>query len=99
MMKWIDKIPPWLRNRYSLTFIGFLVWMTFADRNDFITRYSYHQELKKLEADREYFAGEIEKNRAAAHELRSNPDNLEKFAREQYLMKKDNEEIFLMVEK
>lgn len=97
-MKFLDKIPPWLKNRYVLIIIIFLVWMTFFDRNDFISQYTYRQELKKLEADRDYYLKEIEYNKKAAHELMSNPENLEKFAREKYLMKKDDEEIFLIVE-
>jgi cell division protein FtsB len=96
-VKYLDKIPPWLKNRYTLILLFFLVWMTFFDRNDFISQYSYSQELKKLENDRDYYKAEIEKNKKEAHELMSDPDNLEKFAREKYLMKKDDEDIFLIV--
>lgn len=96
-MKFIKKIPPWLKNKYALIALFFLVWMTFFDRNDFISQYSYNQELKKLESDREYYQAEIEKNKKEAFELMSDPDNLEKFAREKYLMKKDDEDIFLIV--
>jgi len=66
------------------------------DRNNFYTRYSYHKELQKLKDEREYYIGEIESTRRKSHELMSNPANLEKFAREEYLMKKDNEDIFLI---
>ena len=96
-MKFINKIPAWLKNKYTLIALFFLVWMTFFDRNDFISQYSYRQELKKLESDKEYYQSEIEKNKKEAHELMSDPDNLEKFAREKYLMKKSDEDIFLIV--
>ena len=96
-MKYLDKIPAWLKNKYTLIAAFFVVWMTFFDRNDFISQYSYRQELNKLESDREYYQAEIEKNKKEAHELMSDPDNLEKFAREKYLMKKEDEDIFLIV--
>jgi cell division protein DivIC len=95
-MKFIDKIPSWLKNKYTLIIIFMLIWMTFFDRNDFISQYSYRQELQKLENDKEYYQSEIEKNKKEAHELMSDPDNLEKFAREKYLMKKEDEDIFLI---
>jgi cell division protein DivIC len=97
-MKLLDKIPAWLKNKYILSLICFLVWMTFFDRNDFLSQYSYRQELNQLKSDRSYYMNEIENNREAFHELMSSPANLEKFAREKYLMKKDNEDIFLIVE-
>lgn len=71
--------------------------MMFFDRNDFISQYSYRQVLKKLKADNEYYQKEIEQNKKDMQELMSDPKHLEKFARERYMMKKDNEDIFLIV--
>lgn len=88
-----------LKNKYFVTGLIFVVWMAFFDRNDFYTRYSYHKELSKLEEEREYYQQEIELTKRKQHELMSNPSNLEKFAREEYLMKKDNEDIFLILDK
>ena len=98
-MKKLTLILPWLKNKYVLTILFFVVWMIFFDRNDFISQYSYRQDLKKLKNDKEYYITEIEKSKEATFELMSNPDNLEKFAREKYLMKKDDEDIFLIVER
>jgi len=98
-MKTIVKILPWLKNKYVITVVAFAVWMVFFDRNDLISQYSYRQQLEKLEEDKDYYFEEIELNKKNTHELMSNPDNLEKFAREKYLMKKENEEIFLIVRK
>ena len=53
--------------------------------------------LKKLEADKEYYVNGIEQNKKDMEELMSDPEHLEKYAREHYLMKKDNEEIFLVL--
>ena len=96
-MKKFAKLLPWLKDKYVLSVLVFLVWMAFFDRNDFISQYSYRQELKKLEVDREYFQRQIEDNKKSIHELMSDPANLEKFAREKYHMKKDNEDVFLII--
>lgn len=93
----MKRIPSWLKNKYALSIIVFLVWMMFFDRNDFISQYSYRQVLKKLKADNEYYQKEIEQNKKDMQELMSDPKHLEKFARERYMMKKDNEDIFLIV--
>ncbi|MFM9008448.1 MAG: FtsB family cell division protein [Bacteroidota bacterium] len=93
---WIDRIPAWLKNKYALTFIAFLIWMAFFDRNDFIVQYRYRSELKALEADKAYFTEQIAQNKRDMEDLMSDPEHLEKYAREKYLMKKDNEDIFLI---
>ncbi|MBL7923825.1 MAG: septum formation initiator family protein [Bacteroidia bacterium] len=94
----LHHIPSWLKNRYTLTVIAFVVWVCFFDRNDLFSQYSYRQDLKKLEADKQYYISEIEKNKKDMEELMSDPEHLEKYAREHYLMKRDNEDIFLIVE-
>lgn len=92
------KIPSWLRNKYALTTLAFVIWVAFFDRNDLFSQYTYRQELRKLEVDKEYYAREIEQNKIDMDELMSDPEHLEKYAREHYLMKRDNEDIFLIVE-
>jgi cell division protein FtsB len=91
------KLVPYLKNRYFMTAFVFLIWMTFFDKNDMFTLYSYRSELGKLKTDKAYYTSEIEKNKADMQELMSDPEHLEKYAREHYLMKKDNEDIFLFV--
>lgn len=94
----LQRIPAWLRNRYALTALAFIIWLAFFDRNDLYSQYTYRQQLKKLEVDRDYYRTEIEQNKKDMAELMSEPEHLEKYARERYLMKRDNEDIFLMVE-
>jgi cell division protein DivIC len=93
---WYDRIPRWLKNKYALTLIAFVIWIAFFDRNDLITQYRYRRELNALEADKTYFTEQIAQNKRDMEELMSDPDHLEKYAREKYLMKKDNEDIFLV---
>jgi cell division protein FtsB len=98
-MKSFEKLLPWLKNKYVVSVISFLVWMTFFDRNDFISQYTYKQELNKLKTDKEYYLQQVEENKESIHELMSDPANLEKFAREKYHMKKDDEDVFLIIRK
>lgn len=94
----MKHIPSWIKNKYIISIIVFAVWMMFFDRNDFISQYSYRQDLKKLESDKEYYTQEIAKNKIDMQDLMSDRIHLEKFARERYLMKKDSEDIFLIVD-
>ena len=73
--------------------------MLFFDRNNVISQFELRSKLNQLQEDRIYYMEEIKKDRQDMNQLLSNPKNLEKFAREKYLMKKDNEDIFLIVKK
>ena len=95
----MEDLFPYLRNKYTLTFLGFLIWLSFFDRNDFITTSSYRQKLNELKTQKEYFEEEIEKNKAYLLDLQTNRENLEKYGREKYFMKRDNEDVFVIVDK
>ncbi|HDZ40495.1 MAG TPA: septum formation initiator family protein [Bacteroidetes bacterium] len=92
-----NRIPPILRNRYFLTLMVFLVWIIIFDNNNLIQRYHYMKNLRQLEKDREYYQERIEEDMRKLNELKTSNENLEKFAREQYFMKKDNEDIYIIV--
>ena len=91
------RIPAFMKNRYFISIMVFLVWLTFFDKNDFVTQYTYRKQLNELNKDKAYYTEEIAKNKKELFELMSDSVQLEKFAREKYLMKKDNEEIFVIV--
>lgn len=93
----MKKLPGWLRNKYAVTAIAFIAWLLFFDRNDIFSQWTYREQLKKLEAEKAYYLSEISRNREDMKELMSDPEHLEKYARERYLMKRDDEEIFLIV--
>jgi len=96
---WIPEVlKPYLYNRYMFTFLGFLVWLTFFDKHDFILQHSYTNKLNDLKHERDYYTEQIEKNKAEMQELFTNNRNLEKFAREKYYMKRDNEDVFVFVD-
>ncbi|HLG34015.1 MAG TPA: septum formation initiator family protein [Bacteroidia bacterium] len=96
-MNFIKRLLPHLKDKYVLATLIFLVWLTFFDRNDFFAQHTYSSKLKELETEKQYYIDEIQKNKTALASLMGNKKNLEKFAREKYLMKKDNEDIFLVV--
>ena len=78
-----------------ITIVVFMVWISFFDQNNFFTQYDFVKELESLEKDKTFFIEELTKTRQELNDLTTNPVTLEKFAREKYFMKKDNEEIFV----
>jgi cell division protein FtsB len=85
------------KNKFFLVTVAFVVWMTFFDKNDLLSQYQYHQQVTKLEEERDFYKEETDKVSKDLEELTSNPQQLEKFAREKYLMRKDNEDVFVVV--
>lgn len=94
----IKKIFVLLKNKYLITLMGILVWLMFFDKNDIVSQIDLTKKLHQLEDEKKYFIDEIAKSKSDMIELETNPKNLERFAREKYLMKKDNEDIFVIVE-
>lgn len=94
----MKKILPYIKNKYLLTLIGLAVWVVFFDKNDLKTQLELRHKVKLLEKERDYFSHEISVINNEIKELTTNPKALEKFAREKYLMKRDNEDIFVIVE-
>ena len=76
--------------------MAFIFIMVFIDNNSLIQRYEYNKKIKELQKEIKHYNQIIEEGRLQLEELRSNDDNLEKFAREKFLMKKPNEDIFLI---
>jgi cell division protein FtsB len=88
-----------IKNKYFLTILAIIVWLIFFDKNDFFTQRDTLNKLNKLKGDQAYYVAEIAKNKIELEELKTNKESLEKFAREKYLMKKDNEDVFVFVTK
>ena len=91
------KIFRFIRNKYFLTIVFLIVWVVFFDKNDLISQRQLTNQLKELEAEKQYYSDEIAKSKKEIQELETNEASLEKFAREKYLMKKDNEDVFVIV--
>jgi len=92
------KLPPFLKNKYSVAFLVFFIWLMFFDRNRIINQVKLMSTLNGLKAQTEYYQQQIEKDTKALLVLESDKDELERFAREKYLMKRDNEDIYLVID-
>jgi len=88
----------WQTYKYWVIGLSAVTWMTVFDGNNFIELIKLRSEVAELEEKRDYFKSEIIIVRKTEKELFSNNRNLEKFAREKYLMKKDNEDLFIIVD-
>jgi cell division protein FtsB len=87
-----------LKNKFFLAGIAFIVWMLFFDRNDLTAQYEYRDEVNKLEEEKEFYTTEIAEADIELKELTTNLNSLEKFARERYLMKRENEDVYVVVD-
>jgi cell division protein FtsB len=86
-----------LTNKYLLTFLAFAVWMVFFDNNNLKRQVQLREDLEELYRTRSFYKAEIARNRQAIEELTTNKETLEKFAREKYLMRRDSEDVFIVV--
>ncbi len=82
-----------------MTLFIFLVWLAFFDRNNLVEKMQLRGKITTLKKEKTYYQTKIEEDNRKMQELLSNKENLEKFAREQYLMKNKNEDIFVIVDK
>jgi cell division protein FtsB len=92
-------LPRWITNKYFLAASFFVVWLAFFDHNDMILSYKRKKELKELKEKKAYYQERIQETRDELNAMRVNTASLEKVAREKYLMKKDNEDLYVIEEK
>lgn len=93
-----DKTFPILRNKFVLSTLIFGVWILLFDQNNLLDRFSEVKNLNQLKQEKAYYSKKIEEDERRMKELETDRDNLEKFAREQYLMKREDEDIFVILE-
>ncbi len=92
------KIVKPIFNKYLIALAAFVVWITFFDENNWRQHQQNRKELALLEAQVNTYKQKIEADKRKLYELQTNDANLEKFAREQFLMKKADEDIYVIVE-
>ena len=93
-----QKIRDLFKNFYFLFFLSFILWMTIIDSNGFINRYRLSKKLSELNTQKEFYVKEINKVTLDKEKFESDEELLEKYAREEYLMKKESEDIFYVIE-
>jgi cell division protein FtsB len=86
-----------IRYKYHIILLAFAVWMLFFDRNSMIDQYRLRAQYDKTQEEQRYYKSQIEKAVSERDQLFTSDEALEKFAREKYRMKKDDEEVFILV--
>jgi len=87
-----------MKNKFIIAFAVAVVWLAFFDKNNLIQQWRLRKQLIELRRDKNYYNEEITRDSTAIRELKENPEALERYARENYLMKKEGEDIFIIVE-
>lgn len=95
ILKHKNKFLKPFKNVFILILVVFIIWMLFFDANSYLIHHELNSDIDDLEAEKEYYQKEIEKDKKAFKKL-STEEGLEKFAREEYYMKRDSEEIFII---
>ena len=85
-----------LGNRYVIVLAFFIVWMLFLDNTSYMEHRILNKQLDELEDNKKYYQEEIAKDEQSIKNL-NNPGQTERYAREKYFMKKDNEDVFVVV--
>jgi cell division protein FtsB len=94
----LEDLPKPLRNKFIVVTAVFVFWMCFFDRNSVIDQYRLQATYQELQEKKEYYQQEIDKTEQFDQDLFTNDKTREKFVREQYYMKKSNEEVFVIEE-
>lgn len=94
----IKKIPRVFRSFYFVSFAIFFGWMLLLDSNNLVARYQLRSKLNSLEDEKEYYREKIREVKKDRSQLFGDRESIEKFAREKYLMKKESEDIYVIVE-
>tara|TARA_B000000475_G_C15692870_1_gene323024 strand:- start:52 stop:369 length:318 start_codon:yes stop_codon:yes gene_type:complete len=94
--KFIQNIPKPLKNKYIITLIAFAFWIVFIDDYNLMKQYQLQKNVKELEKQKEYYLIEIKKDSTELYHLTNTNKEQERFAREKFLMKKDNEDVFII---
>jgi len=95
-MKFINGIPSWLKNKYLLVGAFFVIWMIFFDPKDILSDFERRAKLNELEKSEQHLKNQISETRTELDQLKNNAQSIEKYAREKYMMKKDNEDLFIV---
>lgn len=91
----INKIPNWLKSKYAIATLVFLVFILFLNNDNLYYQYKLYQEQKQIEKTGKELKTKIDALKAMNEQLQKNPLTIEKLAREKYGMKKQNEIVFL----
>ena len=98
LREFYDKLPPIIKNKFVVVTVILLIWVAFFDSNNWIKQYRLKSEIKELQQQKKYYQEEIKKDSITLFDLTNNEETQEKFARETYFMKKENEDVIIIIE-
>ncbi|HPS11492.1 MAG TPA: septum formation initiator family protein [Paludibacteraceae bacterium] len=87
-----------LLNKYVVTLVGFFIFLIFFDNHNLISRWETSRKINSMEKEIKFYQSEIDKNKAKMNEMQTSDESLERYAREQYHLKKDSEDVFIIKE-
>jgi len=96
-MNWLSKLPPIFRNFYFVIGLLFVLWLLIFDSNDLFTQRKLSNEKEVLEESKEFYEDKILEVKNDREALLTDDEQLEKLAREKYLMQKDSEDVYIVV--
>lgn len=90
------SLSQWFTKLQLLTILGLIIFAFFVTDSNIFARFSYDAKIMDLNRQIKYYQEQAVKDKEKLEQLHSSEDDIEKFAREQYLMKKSNEDIFVI---
>lgn len=94
----LKKVLKFFINKYFLTALAFIIWLVFFDSNNILNRMKVKDKLNDLKIQKQFYLNEIKHDSVLTQKLLSDTVELERYARERYLMKKDNEDVYLIID-
>lgn len=96
-MQHMERLISLVKNRYVIAGLIFTTWLLFFDRHDLSSQFDYYNSLKTLEKEKVFFETEIDEISQTLEALQQDPAAIERIAREKYQMKKDGEDIYVIL--
>ena len=96
-MNYFDRVPKLFKNFYFISAFVFLLWLLVFDSNDIFTQMGLSKKKSELESQKEFYEDKILEVKNDRESLLTDDEQLEKLAREKYLMKKDSEDVYIIV--
>ena len=93
-----EKMTKLFKNKYAIVLLSFFIYVLFLEETDLFTLMGYKMKVHDLEGQAEYYESELEQTKLSLTELTIDDEALERFAREQHYMKRENEDVFVFVE-
>ncbi len=87
----------YINNRYFYTALAFIIWMAFFDSDNLREQMRLSNKIERLQQQKHFYRTEIQKNKSSLNALKYDTTQLEKYARETYFMKKDNEDVYVII--